>query len=78
MKKEHIECLSAISVFLESAEVKIQTILEEEQNHFDNLSERTQESERGEFLQERIENLINAISLIDELVSEIDSSIEEY
>lgn len=55
----------------------IEAVLEEEQESFDNLPEGIQESERGEAMQENIDNLQTAIdSLESEVIDYIQGVID--
>lgn len=59
------EILSTFSGILEEA-------LSEEEECFDKMSERSQESERGELLQERIDSLSSALDSINDAMSYIE------
>ena len=54
----------------------IQSLLEEEQNAFDALPESLQEAERGEAMQEAIDNLDAASSSVEEAVESLESAAE--
>ena len=54
----------------------IQSLLEEEQNAFDALPESLQEAERGELMQEAIDNLDAASSSVEEAVESLESAAE--
>lgn len=54
----------------------IQSLLEEEQNAYDALPESLQEAERGELMQEAIDNLDAASSSVEEAVESLESAAE--
>ena len=54
----------------------IQSLLEEEQNAYDALPESLQEAERGELMQEAIDNLDAASSGVEEAVESLESAAE--
>lgn len=54
----------------------IQSLLEEEQNAYDALPESLQEAERGELMQEAIDNLDAASSSVEEAIESLESAAE--
>ena len=78
MKKEFESKLSAIIAIMDSADPPsiIREVAEFYQDKFDNFSERTQESERGETIQEFIDHLEAAADAFDEAYSELEEALE--
>ena len=77
MKKAQKEELKKILTALIEYQEYIDTLADEEQDRFDQLSERSQESERGEALEEQISNLEyasddleDAIDMLKEVIGE--------
>lgn len=58
-------------VELEEAKNEMETLQEQEQDRYDNMSERMQESEKGCALYELIEALEEAVSRLDDSVTEL-------
>ena len=54
---------------LEEIKDKLDSMMDEEQDKFDNMPEGLQESERGEAMQEAIEQLEAACDNLDEVIS---------
>ena len=54
---------------LEDIKDKLDSMMDEEQDKFDNMPEGLQESERGEAMQEAIEQLGTACDNLDEAIS---------
>ena len=54
---------------LEEIKDKLDSMMDEEQDKFDNMPEGLQESERGEAMQEAIEQLETACDNLDEVIS---------
>lgn len=72
-RKQLEDLIEQLSVIKES----IEAVLEEEQEAFDNLPEGIQESERGEVMQENIDNLQTAAdSLESEVIDYIQGVID--
>jgi t-SNARE complex subunit (syntaxin) len=61
---------------LEDIKSQIETILEEEQEAFDNIPENLQDGEKGEKSQNVISSIESVIQSIDEAISSINESIE--
>ena len=59
---------------LEGIKEKIETLLEEEQEYFDNMPENLQQSEKAEKAENAISSLENAMDSIDESVSSLEES----
>lgn len=57
---------------LEEAKIIIESIAEQEQEKFDNLTEGLQQSERGQRFEEVSSNLNDQASSIDDIISEIE------
>jgi len=78
MKKEFEGKLNGICTALEVLDPSdhIRTVAEFYQEKFDNYSERTQESEKGEMVQELIEHLEAAADAFDEAFSELSEALE--
>ena len=78
MKKEFESKLSAIIAIMDSVDPPsiIREVAEFYQDKFDNFSERTQESERGETIQEFIDHLEAAADAFDEAYSELEEALE--
>ena len=55
---------------------KIDEVLQEEQDYYDNMPESLQSSERGENSEEAISNLEEALSCIDDCVSSLEAAID--
>ena len=78
MKKEFESKLSAIIAIMDSVDPPsiIREVAEFYQDKFDNFSEKTQESERGETIQEFIDHLEAAADAFDEAYSELEEALE--
>lgn len=61
---------------MEEAKDIIESISEQEQECFDNLSENLQQSERGQRFEEIASSLSDVVSTIDEAISEVESASE--
>ena len=61
---------------LEELKSTIETIMDEEQEAYDNLPENLQGSERGEAMSEAADNLDSAYSSIDEVLEYLSAAIE--
>lgn len=60
---------------LDEIKSNIETMMEEEQEKLDNMPEGLQESERGEAMQEAIDNLENASSSLEEAIDYLNEII---
>ena len=78
MKKEFESKLNAIIATMDTIDPPsiIREVAEFYQDKFDNFSERTQESERGEAIQEFIDHLEAAADAFDEAYSELEEALE--
>lgn len=66
--------LNALYSKMEELKSQLETILEEEQESFDNMPESLQDSERGQLSQEAIDNLESAVSSFEEVMEYIENS----
>ena len=72
MNKQRKEKISRIRATLKMAQEELEKVLDEEQEDFDNKSEAFQESERGEAMQEDIDNVESASGLLDDVIDCLD------
>lgn len=63
---------------LEKLRERIETVLDEEQDAFENLPEGIQDSERGDIMQKNVESLESANDGIDNAFNEIDEAITYF
>lgn len=68
MNRARRKRLDSIIEELEELQQEIATVLEEEQEAFDNLPESFQEGERGQTMQEAIDNLENVDTDIENII----------
>lgn len=61
---------------LDDLKSELESIMEEEQEAYDNLPESIQSTERGERMQEAADNLQNAIDAFDDVTSYLESAME--
>lgn len=75
---KHIERLLALSQMDDTIDFSsvVRFAADEAQEKFDNWSERTQESEKGETMQEYIDHLNSAADAFDEAFSELNEALE--
>lgn len=75
---KHIERLLALSQMDDTIDFSsvVRIAADEAQEKFDNWSERTQESEKGETMQEYIDHLNSAADAFDEAFSELNEALE--
>ena len=78
-RKEIAKLIERIETIVDDAKTKLEAVKDdidylrdEEENAFDALPEGIQDSERGDEMQEAIENLSNACDTVDELIENID------
>lgn len=71
MNKTRRKQLAEIAEQLESLKGSIELLQEEEQDAFDNLPESLQQGEKGEAMEQAIENMGSAVEWIDETLSAI-------
>lgn len=72
MNKQRKENISRIRVVLKMMQEELEKVLDAEQEDFDNKSEAFQESERGEAMQEDIDNVETASGLLDDVIDCLD------
>lgn len=70
------EDVEDIATFIDEIKDDAESLKDECQEHLDNMPEQLQDSDSGQTLQERIENLDNAVSELDNIDSEFESEIE--
>ena len=75
---KNIERLIALSQMDDTIDFSnvVRIAADEAQEEFDNWSERTQESEKGETMQEYIDHLNSAADAFDEAFSELNEALE--
>lgn len=66
--------LTNIKSALEAARDRLETVLNDEQMKFDNLTEGLQATMRGSAIEEAIENMNSAVEAIDEAISYIEDA----
>ena len=78
IKKKTMERLEALRTTLDTIDFSaiMSEAVDEAQDKFDNWSEITQESERGELTEEFIDHLTNAMDSFDEFYSELCEALE--
>lgn len=74
MNNSRREKLSEIKNNLEKQKEHLESVMEEEQMAFDNLTEGLQATMRGSLMEEAIDNMNAAIDSIDEAIDYIDSA----
>lgn len=74
MNKDKRKRLSRAVELLTEAKNIIEEVMDEEQGGFDNMSEWLQASERGQQMEEAIDNMSSAIDSIDEAAEYIDEA----
>lgn len=70
MNKQRRKAIDAVREKLEELLEELEAIKDEEQEAFDNLPESLQASERGEAMEEAIENLAYSIDYIEEITEQ--------
>ena len=75
MNKSRRATLTMIANALEELKSRLETVRDEEQDAFDNMPESLQESERGEAMQEMIDNIDYANDSLDDVISYISEVI---
>lgn len=73
-KARRKEIKKALSM-IEDAMVILESVRDEEQEAFDNLPESLQYSEKGETMEEYVDDIDSAISDLDSIISELDDII---
>ena len=71
MNKSRRATLNMIANALQELKSQLETVRDEEQDAFDNMPESFQESERGETMQEMIDNMDYANDSLDDAISYI-------
>lgn len=74
MNKARRTELAAIIEGLEEYKNRLESVMDDEQNAFDNLSEGLQATMRGSMMEEAIDNMSSAIDAIDEAIEYIDEA----
>ena len=74
MNNARREKLNDIKTHLEMQKERLESVMEEEQFAFDNLTEGLQSTMRGSLMEEAIDNMNAAIDAIDEAISYIDDA----
>ena len=74
MNKDRRKRIEEVMLNLSESRVELESILEEEQEAFDNLPEGIQESERGEVMNEAIDNLQSATDCFDDIESSLNEA----
>lgn len=77
MNKQRRKSLEEVVSRLEDCMSDLECIKEEEQEAYDNLPEGIQYSERGEAMQENVDDLDYVISDLDSVISSINEIIEK-
>lgn len=68
--------ITKIADNLQALKSDVESIQSEEQDAYDNLPESIQDGERGDRMQEAIDNLDDALTLIDEAVTSLMQAAE--
>nr|DAZ51177.1 MAG TPA: hypothetical protein [Caudoviricetes sp.] len=76
MNKARRISITKIADSLQALKSDVESIQSEEQDAYDNLPESIQDGERGDRMQEAIENLDDALTLIDEAVTSLMQAAE--
>ncbi len=76
MNKARRISITKIADSLQALKSDVESIQSEEQDAYDNLPESLQDSERGDRMQEAIDNLDDAMTLIDEAVTALTLAAE--
>lgn len=76
MNKQRRKWINELIDKVTALQDEIDEVLQEEQECFDNMPESLQCSERGESAEEAISNLEEALSCIDDCVSNLESAID--
>jgi len=75
MKENRLEILKECQAAIQEAYDKLNDVREEEEEAYDNLPEGLQCSERGDLMQDAIDNLDEAVSSLDEVISNLDDVV---
>ena len=76
MKKARRISITIIADSLQALKSDVESIQSVEQDAYDNLPESIQDGERGDRMQEAIDNLDDALNLIDEAVTSLMQAAE--
>lgn len=76
MNKARRISITKIADSLQALKSDVESIQSEEQDAYDNLPESIQDGERGDRMQEAIDNLDDALNLIDEAVTSLMQAAE--
>jgi hypothetical protein len=76
MNKARRISITKIADSLQALKSDVESIQSEEQDAYDNLPESIQDGERGDRMQEAIDNLDDALTLIDEAVTSLMQAAE--
>jgi hypothetical protein len=76
MNKARRISITKIADSLQALKSDVESIQLEEQDAYDNLPESIQDGERGDRMQEAIDNLDDALTLIDEAVTSLMQAAE--
>lgn len=71
MNKQRREKIREVRNEIESCKNKLQIILDEEQDYFDNMPENLQGSMRGSSSEDAIDTLTECIDELDEIIKEL-------
>lgn len=74
MNKQRRKALEELHSLLTDVYERVEAVMEEEQEAYDNLPENLQESERGEAMSDAISNLESAASSIDEAMDYLEEA----
>ena len=66
--------LNRATALLEEAREIIESVLDEEQDNYDNLTEGLQQTMRGQYMEEAIENMESAIDSIDDAIGALEDA----
>lgn len=72
MNKAHKSLLADAALAIETAKGTIESVLEDETNAFEELSERSQEGPKGEAMQENIAELENVIDQLGDVLNALE------
>lgn len=78
MKKSNIKKISPVISSLEDQKSLLEDILAEEQERYDNLSDRAQENDKGQYLFDCISALETAIGDFEQAIDNLTEASSEY
>lgn len=76
MNKARRKKLQELMKQLESIKDELNEVQEEEQDAYDNLPENLQYSERGQQMEQAVENMSSAADYLDDIISCIEEAME--